>query len=117
MKQTMVETEQHKGAAHVITSIFVFFNSMREWLNDRKVLTSLFYEDAEEEQENSEVEEEEIPEDKDYEKDNPEYSESSSDNADIPVEHQGEKGTFLFRYEKITSLHRIAERRPDDSTW
>lgn len=66
----------------------------RSWLS--------FYEDVQEEQENIKAEDEEIPEDKDDEKDNPGHSESSSDNADTPQDYQGEKGTLLYKNEKIT---------------
>lgn len=52
-------------------------------LNDQKVLTS-FCEDFQEEQEKIKLEEEEIPEDKNYEKNNPQHSRSSLYNPDIP---------------------------------
>lgn len=91
-----------KGAAHASAPIAVFSNSARVRLSDQKGLDLIFYEDVQEEQENIKVEEEEIPEDKDNERYDPERSESSSDNADTPEDHQGEKGTFLSKNEKIT---------------
>lgn len=91
-----------KGAAHASTSISVFSNSTRVPLSGQKGLDLIFYEDVQEEQENIKVEGEEIPEDKDDERYVPEHSESSSDNADTPEDHRGEKGTFLSKNEKIT---------------